>query len=199
MGIVMCLTMGVTVFAATYSDGDGSITVNNAVKGETYYAIKVLDATVSDDGIAYYADEIPATLADVLEVKTITGSDGETYQALGKADGVSAEDYDAAMRAFADANKSSWGEGIECTGNSVTFEDLELGFYVIVSTLNGEDTNKVSAGSTYAEGAGAAAGKRRRAAAAVRRRRSGPPHRQRPRKTRHRRRRVRHRRLGRAV
>ena len=129
----------------------GSITVKNAVKGETYYAIKALSATASDDGIAY-AGPIPQQLQSVLEIRTV-GTAPNTYQEVGKIDGVTDEAYQTAMRAFATAQQENWGTGVPCNDNSVTFSGLDMGFYVIVSTLtSGEQTtltNKVSAGSTY--------------------------------------------------
>ena len=162
--LAMVLGMTTTVFA---SDDDeptpapapayqtfekGSITVENAANGEKYYAVKALDATVSEDGINYL-EPIPTELEGVIEVKTENG-----YQFIDKIAGVSDDDWQAAMRAYANAHQSEWtpADGLPCTGNSVKFEDLDVGYYVIISTYakDGEDetTNKVSAGSTFSEG-----------------------------------------------
>lgn len=152
--VALVLSLGVaSAFAATYADGDGSITVNNAIKGQTYYAIKVLSATVSDDGIAY-SGTIPSELSSVLEVKEIVDG-SRKYQAIGEVTPFDQATYDAAMKAFAVAHKNEAvpAAGILCEGNSVQFTDLDLGFYVIFSTLNGEMTPKVSAGSTFGTGA----------------------------------------------
>lgn len=147
---MVALCIGAAVADPTYPTGTGSITVEHAANGETYYAIKALDATVSEDGIAYYG-EIPEQLAGVLEVKDIV--DGEKhYQAIGKKDGVSTADYDAAMRAFATAKQSSWGTGVVAANDKAVFNNLPWGFYVFVSTLTSGTqttlTNKVMAGST---------------------------------------------------
>jgi len=161
LSLVLALAMMLTVGLAFADDPapaaftTGSITVKNAANGETYYAIKALGAVASADGIDY-TGEIPSQLASVLEVKTVTTGEApnvKTYKAIGKKDGVTDEAYQAAMRAFATANKANWGTGIKCEGNSVTFSNLGIGFYVIVSSLNGTDANKVSANSTFSASA----------------------------------------------
>ena len=166
IAMVMVLSMSISAFAAddptepeepayqTYEDGDGTITVNNAATGEKYYAIKALSATVSEDGINYTGD-IPTELAGVIEVKTENG-----FEFIDKKDGVTDAQWQAAMRAYANAHQADWSpaDGIECTGNSVTFTGLDLGYYVIISSyfdeVKGEDItkNKVSAGSTFSSG-----------------------------------------------
>ena len=50
LAMVMVLAMGVTVFAQTVgtaADGKGSITIENAAKGETYGVVKLFDATLT--------------------------------------------------------------------------------------------------------------------------------------------------------
>lgn len=160
LALAMIATLGLA-FADPTTITAGSITVKNAAMGETYYAIKALDAVVSTDGITY-STEIPDDLKTVIEVATKTvdvkDSNGtvvgqRTYQVVQKKDGVTDAQIQAAMRAFANTKKSSWGTGTVCTGNSVKFDNLEPGYYVIVSTLKTKDqtieTNKVSAGSTW--------------------------------------------------
>ena len=58
LALVMVFALAVTAFAtepATPTTGNGSITISNAAKGETYTIYKLFDATVSEDGksIAY--------------------------------------------------------------------------------------------------------------------------------------------------
>ena len=157
--MMMVLGLSTSVFASeeykTYEDGDGTITVNNAAAGEKYYAVKALGATVSEDGINY-TGEIPDELAGVIEKKTENG-----YEFIDKKADVTDAQWQAAMREYANAHQAEWSpaDGLECTGNSVTFTGLDLGYYVIISTYfdteKGEDvnTNKVSAGSTFSDGA----------------------------------------------
>ena len=77
LAIMVCLAFGtITAFAqteGTAAQGKGSITINNAAKGETYSVVKIFDATITNvpasgdsDGVAYTGD-IPASLADYFE------------------------------------------------------------------------------------------------------------------------------------
>ena len=53
--------MAQTVGTAT--DGTGSITINNAAKGETYGVMKLFDATVGEGGAISYTGTIPDSLS----------------------------------------------------------------------------------------------------------------------------------------
>lgn len=141
MVMVMALALSaVPAFAA------GTITVNNAAKGETYAVYKVLDATINDSGGIDYKGPIPEALQDVLAVTTV-GTAPNTYSAIDKKAGVSDQDlFDALKQYAADA------EGVAnyaalvaldsfphatasqtATGNTVTFS-VDPGYYVVVST-----------------------------------------------------------------
>ena len=65
LALVMVFALATTAFAqeATGTGGNGSITISNAAKGETYTIYKLFDATVSADhkSIAY-TGEIPESL-----------------------------------------------------------------------------------------------------------------------------------------
>jgi len=142
---LVLLCVGAAMADPTYPTGTGNITVNHVARGEKYYAIKALNATVSDDGIAYYG-EIPTELQGVLELKELINGENK-YKAIGQKEGVTKEQYQAACRDFAD-NHKPWANEVTATGDSITFTNLEWGFYVIVSTLGDEETNKVLAGTT---------------------------------------------------
>ena len=66
LALVMVFALAVTAFAtepATPTTGNGSITISNAAKGETYTIYKLFDATVSEDGKSIaYTGEIPESL-----------------------------------------------------------------------------------------------------------------------------------------
>ena len=68
LALVMVFAMAATAFAQDVdsgSAGEGTITITNAAKGETYTVYKLFDASVSPggDSIAYTGD-IPGALTD---------------------------------------------------------------------------------------------------------------------------------------
>ena len=53
VGLLLALVMILAVGAAAFADGTNSITVENAVKGQTYKLYKMLDLVVNDAHTAY--------------------------------------------------------------------------------------------------------------------------------------------------
>ena len=143
VGLAMALALcAVPAFAA----GEGTITVNNAAKGEGYAVYKVLDATINSTGGIDYTGEIPAEFANILE--TVTGGTApNTYTAVGVKDGVTQDQINAALKAYAVrvSGADSYEDLVKdktfpnatasktATGNSVSF-DVAPGFYVVVSS-----------------------------------------------------------------
>ncbi len=151
LAMVMVLAMSATVFAATQTvgtaaDGKGSITINNAAKGETYKVTKIFDATVTgEDGgsIAYYGD-IPSGLETYFEVMKDANNNTLTEKESGKPyvklkDGA---DESALFAKLKELYGASTG-GTECTGSPMVFEGLDYGYYV-VSTSQGESAITVT-------------------------------------------------------
>lgn len=65
LALVMVFALATTAFAqdVTRTDGEGSITISNAAKGETYNIYKLFDATVSaDNNSIAYTGTIPESL-----------------------------------------------------------------------------------------------------------------------------------------
>lgn len=142
----------VAVLALAFSGGvalaetSGTITVNNAAKGETYAVYKVLDATINTSGGIDYTGSIPSALANYLEVTSV-GTEPNTYSAIAKKSEVSDDDLFNALKQFAaDAeNVENYAALVAldsfphataseiATGNSVTFS-VAPGYYVVVST-----------------------------------------------------------------
>ncbi len=119
LALVMVLTMTATAFAAD----TGSITIENAAKGETYAIYKLFDATVSGDAISY-TGEIPASLASYFV------ADGAGNISL--AENVVNADLFAALKTWAageTADDSKVGDG-----NAVVFDNLAYGYYVVTTT-----------------------------------------------------------------
>ena len=75
LALVMVFALATTAFAqeVTGTGGEGSITISNAAKGETYSIYKLFDATVNADGtsIAY-----TGTIPDGLKTYFIADENG---------------------------------------------------------------------------------------------------------------------------
>ena len=128
---VLVLASVGTAFAqevATGQEGTGSITIENAAKGETYGLIKLFDATVSADGKAInYTGDIPSDLAAYFTKDAA----GNISKAEGKSD-------DEVAKAVADwAQKQAMPAkpmSEESNGESLTFTGLKYGYYAIKSS-----------------------------------------------------------------
>ena len=133
---LMALVVATPAFAQTVgtaAEGKGSITINNAAKGETYSVVKIFGATLAADknndgvadGIAYTGD-IPDALKDYFEKDTTTGN------ILRKA---SATD-DAALTAAVQAYAKTLGAtaSAKSDGSALVFQGLDYGYYAVIST-----------------------------------------------------------------
>ena len=76
LGIVLIMalvmSMGTMAFAQTVhgtnvATNTGSITIDNAAKGETYTAYMLFEATLSSDGKIAYKGTVPSGLGDYFE------------------------------------------------------------------------------------------------------------------------------------
>ena len=108
----------------TASAGTGSITINNAAKGETYSVVKLFDATVGSEGAISYTGNIPESLKEYFT----KDSAGNISRAAGKTD----DDIIAAVQAWAkDQTATSTAES---DGSALTFAGLAYGYYAIKSS-----------------------------------------------------------------
>ena len=137
LALVMVFALATTAFAQEVpgTDGkEGSITISNAAKGETYAIYKLFNATVSADKTSIaYTGEIPTSLstyftADVngyISAKE-TAKNGENMS-----DGLKAalKDWTKTVTTATATAKSD--------GSALTFKGLDLGYYV-VTTSQGE-------------------------------------------------------------
>ena len=135
IAMVMMVAMGVTVFAqteGTAAAGKGSITINNAAKGETYSVVKIFGATITDDATAtadatgiVYTGDIPTALADFFEKDSI----GNIKR---KATATDDTALIAAVQAYAKTQTAT--ASAESDGTALTFQGLDYGYYAVIST-----------------------------------------------------------------
>ncbi len=128
--VVLIIAMAVPAMAQTVGTaaaGTGSITINNAAKGETYGVVKLFDATVGADGAISYTGTIPTELSAYFDqdtVGTITMKAGADEDALLAAVQAWAEDQTASVSEVSD-------------GTVLTFAGLSYGYYAIKSSQGG--------------------------------------------------------------
>ena len=132
LALVMVFALATTAFAqdVTLTKGEGSITISNAAKGETYAIYKLFDATVSADHTSIaYTGTIPESL------KPYFTADANDY--------ISATDLAKTGENMSDGLKAAlktWAEGetktAEATsdGSALNFNGLAYGYYVVTTT-----------------------------------------------------------------
>lgn len=133
MALVLVLSMGTVALAAGET---GKITINNAVKGETYTVYKMLNFAPTADASG---DKGIYTIADGWEAFFTTGA-GKTYFEIADNGSVTkTNDPDAELAAAAVAyGKTATGgfsESKDAEGTSVEFAGLSLGYYAVDTSV----------------------------------------------------------------
>lgn len=133
LALVMVFALATTAFAAetgTTATGNGSITISNAAKGETYTIYKLFDATVSEDGTSIaYTGTIPESLKAYFDADkngyisaTAAAKDGESMS----------EGLKAALKTWAETATST--STAKSDGSALKFNGLAYGYYVVTTT-----------------------------------------------------------------
>ncbi|SDL61019.1 hypothetical protein SAMN05216400_1114, partial [Streptococcus equinus] len=111
-----------------FADTTGTITVQNASKGQTYTLYKLFDATVGSNGAIAYtlpsgksADQV-STYFDVDTAGNVTAKEGLDVSTN-------------AFKTWAEGFGTIVGEPKTATSNTVTFDNLGFGYYFIKSSL----------------------------------------------------------------
>ena len=141
LAIALVFSLGITAFAAE----SGSITINGISAGNTYEIYKLLDLESYDSVSGAYSYKVNSdwnaffATPEALSYVAIDGNGYVTWTAAEDDDTVAA--FAKKALAFAEANgidpvKSSTVSGqFVVTGNSGVFSGLELGYYLIDSTM----------------------------------------------------------------
>ena len=132
LALVMVFALAVTAFAqdVPVADGAGSITISNAVKGETYTIYKLFDATVSADHTSIaYTGTIPDSLQDYFSADanhyisaTTKAKDGENMS----------EGLKTALKAWTKTETAT--ATATSDGSALNFNGLDYGYYVVTTT-----------------------------------------------------------------
>ena len=134
MAVVLVLSMSVTAFAA---DGQGSITITNATKDESYSVYKLFDATYSGDAVSYTIEEDDQFFEDLFGT---TPNPFFSYNAstgsVTKNEGVNDPELIEYLTGLvAGGTFTPAVPAVEANGTTVTFNNLDYGYYIIKSTL----------------------------------------------------------------
>lgn len=147
LSLMMILALGVTAFAqeatpaASADQGNGSITVQNAAKGETYKLYRLFDAAVSaaqTEGKAdsiVYTGTIPDGLSTYFTADAngyITAADAAWKDATTKVE--MSDGLRTALETWAKNEGITPVATATSDGSELTFKSLKYGYYVVVST-----------------------------------------------------------------
>lgn len=138
IALVMVLAMSVLAFAAPTNDG--KITVDNAIEGQKYsiYQIFVLDTFNKDTAPKGYLYTVKSEWLDFVKTQDyFVGIDTDGYVVVSeaKATEANAAKFAAAAKQYAKDNSIQPLKTIEATSETVVFENLELGYYLLDSSL----------------------------------------------------------------
>ena len=140
LAVAMLCAMAVPAFAAS-SSNDGKITINNAVSGQTYTIYRILELEYDQTNNAYRYTAVEAWNTFI----NTRSSDLKVDKATGTVTWVNSDknNNSSAIQNFADA-AGKWAsdntianDGFKtASGSTVTFTDLPLGWYLVVSSLS---------------------------------------------------------------
>lgn len=142
LALVMALSLATTAFADTET---GTITINNAVVGQTYTVYQILDLESYDSTANAYAYKATTAWSNFINSDAIKGVyvnvDDQGYVTW--VNNASAADFAKAAQKYAADNKldnqgtqvAAAAEGSSDTTTTVTFTGLDLGYYLVDSTL----------------------------------------------------------------
>ena len=140
LALVLLLAMTTTAFAqdqVVTGDGQGTITITNAAKGETYTIYKLFDAAVTgtEGGSISYTGTIPDSLTTYFEkdangyisAKEAAWQTNETTGAKEMSDGLR-----TALKTW--AASADVLASVESDGTALSFKNVPYGYYVVTTT-----------------------------------------------------------------
>ena len=145
LALVMVFALAVTAFAEETgtTTATGTITVANPVEGQTYTAYKIFDVvydTNAENGHYSYTidsstnewyDTVSAYASDAAHGLKLTRVNGGDTYVVTTDNGFSAPDFAATLKKAVSGKN---GKKLTANGNSVTVNNLPLGYYFVAST-----------------------------------------------------------------
>lgn len=152
-GVALALVMALCLAAPAFAAGnDGSITINNAVEGQTYTAYKIFDLESFDNESNAFSYKVAEPWTNFVTGEgagaayvTVDEQNYVTWNDDKKSEADVAEFAKLALE-YAKANGEITGTAQTAEGATVVFENLPLGYYLIDSSLGAlcslDTTNK---------------------------------------------------------
>jgi len=139
LALVLTMGLGVTAFAdtATGTTGDGSITINNAVVGQTYTIYRILELESYNKDTGAYAYKAAAQWKDFLTTSAtayVKVDDQDYVTWIAATDDATAA-FAKLARDYAAQNSVSSQGTKKADTTTVTFDNLPLGYYLLDSSL----------------------------------------------------------------
>lgn len=150
LAMTLTMAMGICASASSQGGGDGdgtnaapkgSITVTNAIVGETYTLYKVFNATVANGradegtGISYTSTWFTKEMAATCDYFDVDDSGNITIKPEGKKDsGELSDDAITWLKSQKISNFTKIGQPVKATSTTVKWEDLDPGYYYIDTT-----------------------------------------------------------------
>ena len=143
LALAMLLAMAVPAFAATgtFNTTKGTITINKAVSGQEYKIYRIFDLESFDDGNNAYSYKLNATwngFKDYPDANTFFTVNAQGYieWAEGKHNTESAAEFAKLAKAYLAVHTEITPiKSKEADGETVTFTDMELGYYLVDTSL----------------------------------------------------------------
>ena len=135
LAAALVLAMAVPAFAVTSANTNGSITIDNAVSGETYTIYRMFTLDSYDAASKTYSYTVESAWENFF--KTGVGKD---YITLTNGhptwtEGADAAAFAKAALAWAKTNNIGHTDQTSATSTNVTFSNLKLGYYLVDSSL----------------------------------------------------------------
>ena len=138
LGLLLALTLSLTLclpaFAKGTNDNSGSITINDAVEGHTYKAYQIFVLESYDETKGAFAYTANSKWSDWLKTQTLyVKIDAQGYVTW--VDGADAAAFAKEALAHAEEQRIKEDASKTATGTTVSFTNLNLGYYLVDTTL----------------------------------------------------------------
>ena len=141
LALTVILTLSIGAFAASgVNDNSGKITIDNAIAGQTYtiYQILTLESYSTDDNAySYKATDAWKAFVERADIKDayLTIDDQGYVTWKGTTDDSRVAEFSALAQTYATTNKIAATKTANADSTKVTFDNLNLGYYLLDSSL----------------------------------------------------------------